>query len=246
MAPREAEEFLRHLLDTGFLKEEERALWGMVRPERLKRMYEVVQRRTRYVAAVLEAVDDGHNQAAVLRTADALGVQDVFVITGQAPFEPSQGVTQGAHKWLTVQRKPDIRTAAAELKEAGYRVWASYLGEGAVPLDRMDLSQPVALIFGNEQAGVSEEAVGLADGRFYIPMQGFVQSFNISVAAAIALYEITSRARREAPDRYGLSEPEKRQLFRRWILASLNPRTRERILAELGHWEGADPSSAPV
>ncbi|MBX6395587.1 MAG: RNA methyltransferase [Alicyclobacillaceae bacterium] len=211
------------------LREADRALWKMIQPRRLKRMYEVLQQRTRHISVVLEAVDDGHNQAAVLRTADALGIQRITVVVGQAPFEPSEKVTQGAHKWLTIQRKPDIQTAIRDLKAEGYRVLASYLGSGATPIEEVDVSEPTALIFGNEHSGVSEETVRLADGTFYIPMRGFSQSFNISVAAAIALYDVTTRARQAAGDRYFLPEREKREIFDRWILASLPPKVSRRL-----------------
>jgi tRNA (guanosine-2'-O-)-methyltransferase len=220
------EEVAASLIAEGLLREDERWLAELLRPERLERLRDVLSRRTRYLTVVLEAVDDGHNQAAVLRSAEAFGVQDVTVIEGNKPFAPSKGVTQGSHKWLTLHRQPDIGTAVRTLHAAGYQVYATYLGEGAVPIDDVDLSRPTAILFGNEHSGISEEAVRLADGMFYIPMAGFVQSFNISVAAAITLHVLTRRARAIAGDRYLLSPAEKRALFLQWVLKSLRSQTR--------------------
>jgi tRNA (guanosine-2'-O-)-methyltransferase len=226
---RKDHEYIQTLLDAGVLQEEERWMFEMIRPERLMRLYQVLNQRTRYISVLLEAVDDGHNQAAVLRTADAFGVQNISVVAGNKPFEPSKNVTQGAHKWLTVRQKPNLQTAITDLKSEGYQIYATYLGDGAVPIDEIDLSKPTVLIFGNEHQGISEEAANLADGKFYIPMYGFVQSFNISVAAALTLQEVTKRAREAAKERYFLTDKEKRELFLEWILKSLRPQLRKQV-----------------
>jgi tRNA (guanosine-2'-O-)-methyltransferase len=226
-------EFIQTLLQSGLLREEERWIFEMVRPERLMRLYQVLNQRTRYISVLLEAVDDGHNQAAVLRTADAFGIQDISVVTGNKPFEPSKSITQGAHKWLTIRNKPDLQTAIKDLKSEGYQIYATYLGDGAVPIDEIDLSKPTVLIFGNEHQGISEEAANLADGKFYIPMFGFVQSFNISVAAALALQEVTTRARVEAKERFYLTDEEKRELFLEWIIKTLRPQLRKQVQKRL-------------
>jgi len=221
------------LLETGLLQEKERWIWEMIRPERLMRLYQVLNQRTRYISVLLEAVDDGHNQAAVLRTADAFGIQDISVVTGNKPFEPRKKITQGSHKWLTIKRKPDLQTAIKDLKSEGYQIYATYLGDDAVPIGEIDLSKPTVLIFGNEHKGISKEAANLADGKFYIPMYGFVQSFNISVAAALALQEVTKRAREIAGDRYGLTDEEKRELLLEWIMKTLRPQVRKKVQKKL-------------
>jgi tRNA (guanosine-2'-O-)-methyltransferase len=224
---------IQMLLETGLFQEKERWILEMIRPERLMRLYQVLNQRTRYISVLLEAVDDGHNQAAVLRTADAFGIQNISVVTGKQPFEPSKKITQGAHKWLTINKKPDLQTAVKDLKSEGYQIYATYLGEGAVPVEEIDLSKPTVLIFGNEHKGISEEAVNLTDGKFYIPMYGFVQSFNISVAAALALQEVTKRARETAKERYYLTDKEKRELYLEWILKTLRPQTRKKVQKRL-------------
>ncbi|WP_206832233.1 TrmH family RNA methyltransferase [Alicyclobacillus fructus] len=215
------------LLAEGLLSERELWLADWLRSERLLRLREVLMRRTSYIAVAMEAVDDGHNQAAILRSAEAFGVQHVAVIEGQQPFHPSKGVTQGAHKWLTIHRMASVGDAIDALHAKGYQVYATDLGEGAVPIEEVDLARPTAILFGNEKDGVSPEARERADGRFFIPMAGFVQSFNVSVAAAIALYELTRRARAVAGDRYTLDGSERHQLFVTWCLRSLHGGTHE-------------------
>ncbi|MBF8378904.1 RNA methyltransferase [Alicyclobacillus mali] len=215
------------LLAEGLLSERELWLADWLLPERLLRLREVLMRRTSYIAVAIEAVDDGHNQAAILRSAEAFGVQHVAVIEGQQPFHPSKGVTQGSHKWLTLHRMPDIGRAIDALHARGFQVYATDLGDGAKPIDAVDLARPTAILFGNEKEGVSPEARRRADGQFYIPMEGFVQSFNVSVAAAIALYELTRRAREIAGDRYALGADERHRLYVTWCLRSLHGATRE-------------------
>ncbi|BBW98017.1 RNA methyltransferase [Geobacillus sp. FSL W8-0032] len=229
MEEREAKAIVEQLQKEGLLTESTRPVWEMILPRRLQRMHEVLNERTRYITVMMEAVDDPHNQAAVLRTAEAFGVQDVSIVAGRAPFAPNRLVTRYADQWLTLHQKPDVQTAVADLKQRGYQVYASYLGDGAVPLSAIDLSRPTALLFGNEHRGVSEEALRLADGTFIIPMHGFVQSFNISVAAALALYDVTERARRQVGERYYLSFEEKRALYEQWMWQTLQPRIRKQL-----------------
>ncbi len=219
------------LIKQGILDEEDRAYWDLLTLHRVKRLLDVLRCRTRHIVVGMEAVDDGHNQAAILRSADAFGVQEVAVVTGQAPFSPSERVTQGAHKWLTIRKYPDIGAAMGALRARGYHIWASRLAPNAIPLDEVDLSRPAAFFFGNEHEGLSEEAIRHADNLFVIPMVGFVQSLNVSVAAAITLYHTTHRAREEVGPAYFLSLEEQRHLLRRWIrLSSPAVRRMARIL----------------
>jgi len=229
MSEEEVRHFIDQLKDEGLLTEENKIIWEMIVPERLKRMYDVLNKRTRYITVLTEGVDDRHNQSAVLRSAEAFGLQDVHIVTGQTDFRPNKFVTRNADKWLTIHQKPDIRTAIEDLQASGYQVLASYLGEGTIPLQEIDLSKPTALLFGNEHSGISEEALRLADGKFMIPMQGFVQSFNISVAAALTLYDVTERAKRRIKGRYYLTIEEKKIIYEKWMLDTLNPRVRRMI-----------------
>ena len=205
------------LVDEGILTPEDKAYWDLLTPRRLERMLAVLNRRTAHIVVGMEAVDDGHNQAAILRSADAFGVQEVAVVTGRGGFAPSERITQGTHKWLTIRKYPDIRTAMESLRARGYRIWASRLDPDAVPLDEVDLSRPAAFFFGNEHDGLSEEAIRHADATFIIPMVGFAQSLNVSVAAAITLYTSTRRARALLGEAYALPREEKAALLRHWL-----------------------------
>ncbi len=217
MVVEEKEALFRSLVEEGVLDEEDRAYWDLLTPRRVQRLLDVLNQRTLHIVVGMEAVDDGHNQAAILRSADAFGVQEIAVVVGQAPFDPSKRVTQGAHKWLTIRKYPHVRAAMESLRQRGYRIWASRLDESAVSLEEVDLSQPAVFFFGNEHEGLSEEAIQHADGTFVIPMVGFVQSLNVSVAAAITLYHVTRRARRELGDAYFLPKEEKARLLRSWL-----------------------------
>lgn len=225
------QELFEQLTDAGILASRDYPFWDLLTPERAQRMVDVLNERTNYIRVVLEAVDDGHNQAAVLRTCDAFGIQEVDIVVGRGGFSPSQGITQGADQWLTINRQPTMEASVNSLHEQGYRVWASRLDEDAVPIQQLDLSQPTALIFGNEHEGVSEDVVELADATFIIPMAGFVQSLNISVAAATTLFTLTQRARTVAGDEYFLSPDEQREILRDWLMTnSKNARRLTNIL----------------
>ncbi|MHB1847095.1 MAG: TrmH family RNA methyltransferase [Deltaproteobacteria bacterium] len=163
---------------------------------RLERIEEVVRGRTRALTVVLEGLHDPHNLAAILRTAEGLGLQDVHVVEGPAGFRPNPAVTQGADKWLTLTRHPNPAACVAALHARGYRVLASLLSDGALPLHDVPFTEQVALVFGNEHGGVSDEMARASDGHFRIPMAGFAQSFNVSVAAAIALWTGVDARRR--------------------------------------------------
>ena len=224
-------ELFEQLTDAGILASEDYPFWELLTSERAQRMVSVLNERTKYIRVVLEAVDDGHNQAAVLRTCDAFGIQEVDIVVGRGGFSPSQGITQGADQWLTLHRRPTMEAAVNTLHEQGYRVWASRLDENAIPIQELDLSQPTALIFGNEHEGVSEDVVELADATFIIPMVGFVQSLNISVAAATTLFTLTQRARTVAGDEYCLSPDEQQEILRDWLMTnSKNARRLAEIL----------------
>ncbi|MCO5186151.1 MAG: RNA methyltransferase [Anaerolineae bacterium] len=176
-----------------------------VTPHKLSLMDAVLAQRTRYLTVVLEDIDKPYNAAAVLRTCDGFGVQDVHVIQNVRHLYFSNHVTQGAERWVTTHfyREPDGHNTAhcyAALREQGYRIAATSLRPGSVPLHELDLAQPTALVFGLEESGLSDEAHDSADIHITIPMFGFTQSFNLSVSAAICLYELTRQLHATAID----------------------------------------------
>jgi tRNA (guanosine-2'-O-)-methyltransferase len=145
---------------------------------------------------VIENLHDPHNGAAVLRSAEAFGVQRVEVIESVEPFRYSSTVTQGCEKWLDVVRHKTLAAAVAGLRAGGFAIYAAVPG-AAVALDDLDFSRPAAVMVGNEHDGLTPEALAAADVRFGIPMHGLTQSLNLSVATAL-IVERASTLRRRA------------------------------------------------
>jgi tRNA (guanosine-2'-O-)-methyltransferase len=199
---------------------------------RVQRLEAVLSARLRGVTVVLEQVEDEGNLSAVLRSCEAFGVQEIHVLEHpKAPFRLVVDITQGCHRWLDLHRYREAGLCFDGLTARGYRLYGSYLGEGAVPLESLDFTTPAALVFGNEKVGISEETRARCEATFRIPMYGMTQSFNISVAAALALSHAT-RARRAAVGRPGdLSEEDRAELRDRWYRAEV--RDAERVLQEL-------------
>jgi tRNA (guanosine-2'-O-)-methyltransferase len=155
---------------------------------RRERIEAVVSMRTRTVTVVLDRLEDTFNMAAVLRTCEGMGLQDVHVIRNpDAAFAPNSKVTQGCDKWLDIHVHRDFSGCAAKLKADGYRVLASAIQPGATSLFELRFDQKIAIVLGNERFGVSEEVLAHSDGTFWIPMRGFSQSMNISAAASACI-----------------------------------------------------------
>ncbi len=169
------------------------ALREMLTPERRARIDHVVRHRYRDLTIVVEDIRDPHNQAAVLRTAEGLGLLTAHVIDtpdqhGRIDtFEPARGVTKDADKWVELEKHRSADACVDRLKSQGYAIYAAALDPTAVSLYDLDVTKKCAFVFGNEHRGISPGLKAKADRVFIIPMRGFVESFNISVAAAICL-----------------------------------------------------------
>lgn len=199
--------------------------------ERVERIAKTVEGRTCDVAVVLEGIYDRGNISAVLRSAEAMGVQRAHVIELSERFKSANRVSKGADKWLDVQKWQGTLDCTRELKRQGYQIIATHLDERAKPIGEIDFTKPTALVFGNEKDGITPEMIREADQTVIIPMQGFVQSFNISVAAAIALYHIYLERMKAFGKMGDLSEFEKEILKAEFCLRSSdNP---ERLLNEV-------------
>lgn len=167
---------------------------------RQKRIEDVLGRRRTSLTVVLEDVHDPHNASAVLRSCDGVGILDVHLVyVHEAPPKKSFARTTSASaaKWVRVHRHGSIDDCYATLRARGFSIYATALGRDSVDLYELDLVQPSALVFGNEMRGVSSAAAEGADSTVFIPMQGMVESLNISVACAVSLYE-AMRQRRSA------------------------------------------------
>src|SRR6478609_6202152 len=140
------------------------ALEDLLTPERIARIDAVLDARLASVTAAVEDTYDPHNAAATIRTSEALGLQELHVIEPGERFSAVKGVTRGAHRWLELHRWPAADVAASALKARGFRVYATLPDARAVSIDDVDVSGPVAVIFGNEHDGVSQKAIDACDG----------------------------------------------------------------------------------
>ena len=171
-------------------------LGAVITPRRLERIREVAAHRMHAVVPVLEGVGDPHNASAILRSADAFGIQQVHVVpggpdSGAETFRASRRITKGTHRWLDLVHHDDTERCIGWLKEAGYAIYVASM-EGTARLEELAALPRVAVVFGNEHAGPSDAIRGAADGTYAIPMRGFVESLNVSVAAAITLHAVTA------------------------------------------------------
>lgn len=159
---------------------------------REKRLAHVIARRQPTLTVVLEDVFDPHNASAVLRSCDAVGVKDVHLVyVNQEPPRKTFGRSSSgsASKWLDLHFHDSIEDCYAHLRQNGFTILATALQDESRELHDVDFTHPTALVFGNEQDGVSPAGIEGADGSIYIPMQGIVESLNISVSCAVTLYE---------------------------------------------------------
>jgi len=157
-------------------------------PPRREKVDAVVSRRLRGLTVVLDQLEDTFNMAAVLRSCEAFGLQDVHVVENpDVPFAPHDKVTQGCDKWLDVRRHRSFAACARALRAGGYRICVSAVREDARSVFEMEFDRPLAMVFGNERTGVTPDALAAADEAFWIPMRGFTRSLNVSAAVSATL-----------------------------------------------------------
>ena len=200
-----------------------RILGPLVTDARRTRMDAVLARRTRSLVPVLEDLADPHNGAAVMRSADAFGCHEVHVIEDRHPFAVSHKVTRGTHRWLDLVKHRGATACMDHLHARGYRVFVAAM-DGDIGPEELAQVPRAAIVFGNEHKGASDEVRARVDGVYRIPMEGFVESLNVSVASAITLY-VASRGRHG-----DLSEEDREDVRARWLLDAV--RDAERIVRE--------------
>ena len=192
-----------------------------VTPERWQRFLDVSRERTRFVTVVLENIYQPHNASAVVRTCEAFGILDLYVIEDVNPFSPTKGITLGSEKWVEIHRFKDPDRCYRELKDRGYEVVVTVPPcTGAVSLKDFEIRSRTAIVFGTELKGVSESILKRADRLLTIPMYGFVQSLNISVACGITIFTIVERLKASNLP-WRLSEEERLELLYRWLKRSV-------------------------
>lgn len=180
----------------------------------------VLDQRTRYITIVLENIYQSQNASATLRTSECMGLQEVHIVENTAKYQLNIRVLKGADKWLELHRyrtrgENNTETCFSRLRSEGYKIFVADPAEDGVSVDDIDINQKVALVFGNELRGVSDYAIGQADGKMKIPMYGFTESLNISVSVAISLSTLMKKLRESTID-FRLSEEEKRQIRLEW------------------------------
>jgi tRNA (guanosine-2'-O-)-methyltransferase len=160
-------------------------------PERERRIDEVRANRQGDLTVIFENIDDPHNISACLRTCDAVGIEEVYIITSPSRTSSKLGKksSASASKWIKIHHSTDVADCINTARMKYSKIYSTFLGSGSVSLYDLNLCEPVALVFGNEHWGVSKEMSELCDGNFVIPQVGMIRSLNVSVACAVSLYE---------------------------------------------------------
>jgi tRNA (guanosine-2'-O-)-methyltransferase len=171
-----------------------RVLEPMLTAERIARIDAVLAARLASVATAVEDTYDPHNAAATIRTTEALGLQDLHVIEPHIRFSATKGVTRGSHRWIDLHRWPSAEAAVAQLRSTGFRVFAT-APDATVSVEDVDVSGPLAVLFGNEHEGLSASAVAACDASITVPMFGFTESYNLSVTVGLAMSRLAARRR---------------------------------------------------
>ncbi|WP_445382452.1 TrmH family RNA methyltransferase [Robiginitalea sp. IMCC43444] len=196
-------------------------LEGFISPERSKRFEEILKKRTRYLTVALEDVFQMHNASAVVRSCDVFGLQEAHLIEKRFGQRLDKNIALGAQKWVDISRYTGPEACLEALKNRGFSIVATTPHGECFSPENIPLGRPLALFFGTEKEGLSQEILSCADMRLKIPMYGFSESLNISVAAAIIIQQLSSRLR--ASDiAWGLSEDDILEKRLDWTCKSIN------------------------
>lgn len=195
-----------------------------VLPERYEGFLSRLEHRTRYMVVGLEDIFYPHNASAVIRSAEAFGIQEIHAVEQLTRFAPSKNVVRGTDRWVDIRKWKCTRSLVDHLRgERGYRIVVTSPHEGGVTPSEFDLqSGPFALFLGTEKTGISQWLMEQADGYITVPMVGFAESLNISVSAAIVTQRLTERLRNSAEGIAWQLQPEDRlQLLYTWLCGSI-------------------------
>ena len=201
-------------------------LSGFVTPERLSLFNKILSLRTNYLTVVLEDLYQTQNTSAVVRTADCFGIQNVHVIENKHAFEVNPDVVRGASNWVSVIRHNgtamNTPEALRKLRQDGYRIVVATPHDHDVNLENFDLEKgKAAIVFGCERPGLTEWAMKEADEYMKIPMVGFTESLNVSVAVAVTLHHLTHQLRNHTNIDWHLTENEKQEILLNWLRTSI-------------------------
>ncbi|HBH06775.1 MAG TPA: rRNA methyltransferase [Flavobacteriales bacterium] len=198
-------------------------LQSYIRDERLDRLTQVLSNRTRHLTIVLEDIYQERNAGAIIRTADCFGIQDVHIIENKYISKVTHTIAQGSEKWLTTHvhhpDDADVKTVTSNLRDKGYLICVA-TPEAETELSDIDTSPKLALVLGSEKEGVTAALKDEADIQFRIPIYGFSESYNVSVAAALMLQELRTKMVSSSVE-WSLSEEEKLELMIDWCIKSM-------------------------
>ncbi len=196
-----------------------------VSERRLQRFEEVLSHRTSHMHVVLENIFQAHNASAVLRSCDCFGIQHVHFIENRNRLRISEEVAMGSSSWLTIHRhnEQENNTVAAlsRLRSEGFRIVVTSPHKKGYTPATLPADKKFALVFGTELEGVSQKALEMADDFLSLPMFGFTESFNVSVCAALCMYDLSRRIRTEVPG-WELEAAEREAVYYSWLLASID------------------------
>jgi tRNA (guanosine-2'-O-)-methyltransferase len=199
-------------------------LSGFVTEARLTRFEDIVRNRTRHITVALENIFQPHNASAVLRSCDCFGIQDVHIIENEFKYEVNDEIALGSSKWLTLlnynNNENSTRACIDKLRAEGYRIIATTPHKNDCSIEELPIDNKLALFFGTELNGISLDIIEEADEFVKIPMFGFTESFNISVSAALSLYELTSRLRKSEIN-WNLTVEETIEIKLQWLKNSI-------------------------
>ena len=195
--------------------------------ERLSKIEHFSKESSDFVLPVMEDVYQFRNAAAIVRSVEACGFHHVVALEEENVFNPNLKVTKGAETWVQVEKMPNNLDSLKEIKKRGYRILAVSPEKNATMLPDYEVKEPIALVFGTELEGVSDEILDFADETLAIPMFGFTKSFNVSVAAAICMYEMKQKLMKSGIE-YQLSDEKLLELKIRWAKNSI--KSSEQIL----------------
>jgi len=191
----------------------------MPTPERIEKVSRVLSLRQSDLRVVLEGVTNAHNASAVIRTCDAAGILHLDLISPNPELlRFNEAISTRADKWLEIAVHPTPAEYLEPLKKAGFEIVATHLQKDAIPYTDIDFARPMALVFGSESEGISDDALSFADKVVRIPMLGMVQSLNLSVSVAVILYEaLRQRAAKGYFDKARLPAEEFERLRKKWL-----------------------------
>ena len=193
-------------------------------PRRIQRIKKILNNKTDYVAVVLDDINQPHNATAVLRSFEAFGFLNVYVVEKRSIFKPVKGISNSAEKWIFIKRFKDYDECYQELKKNGYKLCITTPydeNKKTITPENFSFDSKLAVVIGNEVEGVSEYFKERADIFMSIKTYGFVESLNLSVACGIIMYELRKKLENEKID-FRLNQLKKAEIFSKWIYKSIS------------------------